>query len=316
MIDSFEGQYRFLSNFAMLSTPVVLDGEKYKSTEHAYQAAKFMDPDLRKQIRDAATPNETKKLARKFAKAGHQRPDWQDVNLGIMEDLLRQKFSDLRLRRMLVGTGKEELVEGNTWHDFFWGVCNGVGENHLGKLLMKIREEIGKDPALIPKGIYCYDNEGICPYWSKHPDHAEQEDGYCAFLECGDWEEEKNPSVSLLWDQVKECRYNECTEEEEARWDAALNETNIGNPFAALREAVGPEVCEQLIKDAAKKAVDALMDGVCPGCGRPEIHKMCPAWGTEYYMSGKLFTKELEEQTREQRQAALERAKGYTDELT
>lgn len=54
---------------------------------------------------------------------------------------------------------------------------------------------------------------------------------------------------------------------------------------------------------------------VCPGCGRPETHKMCPAWGTEYYMSGKLFTKELEEQTREQRQAAIERSRDTEREV-
>ena len=170
---------------------------------------------------------------------------------------------------------------------------------------------MNKDPTLIPKGIYCYDNDGICPYWSKHPDHAEQEDGYCAFLERGDWEEDKHPSVALLWDQVKECGQNECWEEEEARWAAT------GNPFAALREAIGPEACEKFIEENVKEIVESMdwdieesKDYVCPGCGRPELHKMCPAWGTEYYMSGKLFTQELEEQTREQRQEAIKRLRG------
>ena len=144
MIDSFDGEYRYLSNFAILSTPVVLDGEKYISTEHAYQAAKFLDPVLRKQIRDCITPGKAKKLAGVFKEAGHQRPDWQDINLGIMEDLLVQKFSDPQLCNQLLATGKEELVEGNWWHDTFFGVCNGVGENHLGKLLMKIREQFQK----------------------------------------------------------------------------------------------------------------------------------------------------------------------------
>ena len=70
MIDSFDGEYRYLSNFAILSTPVVLDGEKYISTEHAYQAAKFLDPVLRKQIRDCITPGKAKKLAGVFQEAG------------------------------------------------------------------------------------------------------------------------------------------------------------------------------------------------------------------------------------------------------
>lgn len=216
MIDSFEGKYLFLSNY-YFPTPVVFHGDAYISVEHAYQAAKFVDPDLRKQIQDTPTPNKAKQLAMKFQKARHRRSDWEQVNLAVMEDLLLQKFSDARLRRQLVATGNEELIEGNWWHDFWWGVCNGVGENHLGKLLMKIRSQIGKDKSLIPKGIYCYDNLGFCPYWDKSDEHPHQENGYCAFLERGDWEAEIPADfpehfpiscISLLWDQVKECGEN------------------------------------------------------------------------------------------------------------
>lgn len=59
-----------------------------------------------------------------------------------MEDLLRQKFSKTPLRRLLLATGEAELIEGNTWGDTYWGVCHGVGQNHLGCLLMKIRGEL------------------------------------------------------------------------------------------------------------------------------------------------------------------------------
>ena len=60
-----------------------------------------------------------------------------------MEFLLRQKFSDQNkvLKEKLLATGEAEIVEGNDWDDTFFGVCNGVGENQLGKLLMKIRDE-------------------------------------------------------------------------------------------------------------------------------------------------------------------------------
>lgn len=61
------------------------------------------------------------------------------------------------------------------------------------------------DTSVIPKGIYCYDQHGRCPYWSKNPDKDDQESGYCAFLQCGDWE---NRLTWLLWDQVKECGIN------------------------------------------------------------------------------------------------------------
>ena len=59
-----------------------------------------------------------------------------------MEDLLRQKFTAPELRRRLRLTHPYPLVELNTWNDVFWGVCKGQGENHLGRLLMTIRDNI------------------------------------------------------------------------------------------------------------------------------------------------------------------------------
>lgn len=59
-----------------------------------------------------------------------------------MEDLLRLKFSNREVANLLILTGDEELIEGNWWGDKFWGIYNGEGENHLGKLLMKIRGEL------------------------------------------------------------------------------------------------------------------------------------------------------------------------------
>lgn len=60
----------------------------------------------------------------------------------VMRDLLQQKFSNGILREQLLATGDQELIEGNTWGDTFWGVCNGEGQNVLGKMLMNIREEL------------------------------------------------------------------------------------------------------------------------------------------------------------------------------
>ena len=57
----------------------------------------------------------------------------------------------------------------------------------------------------IPKGIYCYDKNGPCPYWSANPNKPEQECGHCSYLDWGDWEQE---GLTLLWDQVKECGIN------------------------------------------------------------------------------------------------------------
>jgi len=69
------------------------------------------------------------------------RPDWTEVKLNEMEFVLQQKFSHPELLAMLLATGDMELIEYNDWDDTYWGVCNGVGENNLGKLLMRIREE-------------------------------------------------------------------------------------------------------------------------------------------------------------------------------
>ena len=59
-----------------------------------------------------------------------------------MEDFLRQKFTDSDLKEKLLATGDAELIEGNHWGDVIWGVCNGIGENNLGKLLMNIRNDL------------------------------------------------------------------------------------------------------------------------------------------------------------------------------
>ena len=55
---------------------------------------------------------------------------------------MRQKFSKSPFKEMLLSTGEEELIEGNTWNDRFWGVCDGMGENNLGKILMAVRESL------------------------------------------------------------------------------------------------------------------------------------------------------------------------------
>jgi hypothetical protein len=135
-IDNFHGYYSWLSNFS--PAQISLDGEAYPSVEHAYQAAKSNDIDVRKSIQQMPTAAQAKKVG----KLVEIKKDWDLVKLDIMLGLLRQKFQNLELKQQLVDTGDAELIEGNWWGDVFWGVCNGIGENNLGKLLMKIRGEI------------------------------------------------------------------------------------------------------------------------------------------------------------------------------
>jgi hypothetical protein len=80
-----------------------------------------------------------KKLGRKCT----IREDWDYIKLGIMDQILRAKFEqNPNLMAKLKATAPKELVEGNTWGDTYWGVCRGRGENHLGRLLMKIRDDL------------------------------------------------------------------------------------------------------------------------------------------------------------------------------
>jgi ribA/ribD-fused uncharacterized protein len=135
MISKFEGKYEFLSNFY----PVIVSYESfpYASVEHAYQAAKSEDKKYRAKVFNAATAKEAKRLG----KRAKLREDWEQVKVGIMRGLLRQKFNNPELRALLDATKGQELIEGNWWGDKFWGQSPvGEGENWLGKLLMEIRD--------------------------------------------------------------------------------------------------------------------------------------------------------------------------------
>jgi hypothetical protein len=100
----------------------------------------FILPGERRRVREAKTPGK----AKRFGKMLTIRPDWKNIRLSVMLNLVRQKFSDPELGRKVLETGDALLVEGNDWGDRFWGVDlkSFEGENHLGKILMKVREEL------------------------------------------------------------------------------------------------------------------------------------------------------------------------------
>lgn len=133
MIPEFQGEFRFLSNF----WPCVIEfeGIKFPSVEHAYQAAKTLDIKERQRIAKLFTPGKAKRAGKELK----IRPDWEEIKIPIMRELLMKKFSHRELMFRLKKT-EGELIEGNEWGDIFWGICRGQGENHLGKLLMEIRD--------------------------------------------------------------------------------------------------------------------------------------------------------------------------------
>lgn len=145
MIDSFSGVNRFLSNF--YPAIVYMGGVDYPTVEHAFQAAKTDDRKERIQIRLCLTAGQAKRMGRKCTR----RDDWDDVRVMVMKQLLIQKFSvGTVAQRWLLNTGRQKLVEGNDWNDTFWGVCDGEGENMLGRLLMEIRDDRLDSPANWP----------------------------------------------------------------------------------------------------------------------------------------------------------------------
>jgi len=135
MIDTFKGDYFFLSNFYQCD--ITHDGFKFSSVEAAFQASKVKNFQDMKQFEDL-NPSEAKKLGRHVL----LRDDWENVKLNIMFELCFQKFSRSSFRDKLINTKDELLIEGNTWNDIYWGKCNGKGENHLGLILMDIRKLI------------------------------------------------------------------------------------------------------------------------------------------------------------------------------
>lgn len=137
MIDSFRGDYDFLSNF--YNAEVRIGRIVFPTSEHAYQYFKSMDIGYRNRILKCATPGEAKKLGKGIRLV----PFWEHVKLGVMYFIVHEKFfQNPELARWLLDTKDEEIVEGNNWGDTTWGQVGGKGQNHLGKILMKVRKEL------------------------------------------------------------------------------------------------------------------------------------------------------------------------------
>lgn len=135
-IDSFKNEYDFLSNF--YPQKVTYNGLLFDTNEAAFQAQK--EPARAAEFVGLA-PGKSKRLGRQVK----LRSDWDKIKDDVMYALNFQKFSENpALKAKLLATGDRELIEGNYWNDRYWGVCKGTGQNKLGKILMKIRDELQK----------------------------------------------------------------------------------------------------------------------------------------------------------------------------
>lgn len=134
-IRGFFGKHRFLSNFWL--TSIHYDGIYYPSSEHAFQAAKFLDKEVKVKIASYKTPKEAKKAGKIFKPL---REDWEQVKDRVMQEIVMIKFSNRELMKKLLDTGSQKLIEENTWGDQYWGICNNQGKNKLGEILMIVRD--------------------------------------------------------------------------------------------------------------------------------------------------------------------------------
>jgi len=134
--------YGIFSNFA--ETPLVIDGTRYPTAEHFFQAQKTKDSQEWSDIVRAPTPLDAKRLGRKV----HLRDDWEVNKCSVMLWALREKATQCpEFRQALIDSGDAELQE-NSPFDFFWGTRrDGAGRNMLGELLMDVRQMI-KDGVL------------------------------------------------------------------------------------------------------------------------------------------------------------------------
>lgn len=134
VISEFKGEYFFLSNFYLADVDYL--GLSFTNSEAAFQSAKC--PSRMKEFCRLSPA-----AAKKKGKTVQLRADWEDIKYNVMYEVVKAKFTQSKvLRNKLLDTGDAMLVEGNTWNDTCWGVCKGVGNNHLGKILMRVREEL------------------------------------------------------------------------------------------------------------------------------------------------------------------------------
>jgi len=129
-------EYGCFSNFSPHG--FVSDGKYWATSEHYYQAQKFLAPELQEEVRILPSPMNAALFGRD--KANPVRDDWEEIKDNVMRVAVLEKFrTNADIRATLLSTGNQEIIEATT-DDYYWGCGNdGTGLNMLGKILMEVR---------------------------------------------------------------------------------------------------------------------------------------------------------------------------------
>ena len=140
-IGFYTREYFCLDNFSAFK--VTFEGHTYSSVEEAYQALGFVDtaPEIAKEITSSSSPYDAMRISHE--NLDKRRSDWDMIKVDLMEKLLRAKLSQHHYVKQKLLTTKNYLLLEDSPTDSFWG-CGLMhdGENMIGKLWMKIRDEI------------------------------------------------------------------------------------------------------------------------------------------------------------------------------
>lgn len=132
------GPWGFLSNFS--PHPIEFDGRRWPTSEHCYQAMKFVDPKLQESVRWTNSPKASKAIAN--ANRDQWRSDFHDIKLNIMKDIIRAKIQQYPECAKQLIQSTADIIEDSNFDDFWGNGPNKDGQNHLGRIWMEIRAEL------------------------------------------------------------------------------------------------------------------------------------------------------------------------------
>ena len=138
-IPYYERSYFVFSNFSPHT--VIFNNILYPTAEHAFHAAKFEDEKIKEEIKNAGSPLEAFELGKKYKPL--RRKDWDEIKVDILYKILTEKVKQHKeVKDALLATNNEEIIEDNPHNDFWGNGKDGKGENHTGKILMRVREDL------------------------------------------------------------------------------------------------------------------------------------------------------------------------------